>query len=177
MAAFFLSSLMLVASSCPQNSRVTEFTWFGPAQSQLQILGFFLIITCGVIYELLPRVMGFGLPLAKWARMQQRLFIAGVILWVGSLAVGGLWQGMKLQNASLPFADSTGVALIFLRIGTTGLLLLLAGSLIFAANIFVMTFDWKMALLKTMVSAVKAPLESVSSSGSTRRGEGGEVNS
>ena len=51
---------MLIASACPQYSRVLEFTWFGPAQMQLQILGFFAMILFGAIYEILPRVMGCG---------------------------------------------------------------------------------------------------------------------
>ena len=171
-AAFILSGLMLIASACPQISRVTEFTWFGPAQVQLQILGFFAIVMCGAIYELLPRVMGFALPFPKFVRLQHWLFMLGVILWAGSLAVGGVEQGMKLGNPQIAFADSTGVALIFLRAGTTGLLLILLGSLLFAANIFAMTFKWKMALLKTVIAFIKSPLKIASASGSLRRDQG-----
>jgi cytochrome c oxidase cbb3-type subunit 1 len=158
-AAFVLSALMLIAEACPQISRVTDFTWFSPAQVQLQILGFFTIVMCGAIYELLPRVMGFGLPFPKFVRLQHWLFMLGVVLWAGSLAVGGVEQGMKLQNANTAFADSTTAALMFLRVGTTGLLLILLGSLLFAANIFVMTFKWKFALLKTVVAFIKSPLK------------------
>jgi hypothetical protein len=53
----------------------------------------------------------------------------------------------------------TRATLPFLRVSTTGQLLLLLGSLMFAANIFVMTFKWKLALLKTAFAAVIAPLE------------------
>ena len=158
-AAFILSTLMLIASACPQISRVTEFTWFGPAQTQLQILGFFAIVMCGAIYELLPRVMGFGLPFPKFVRAQHWLFMLGVLLWAGSLAVGGVEQGMKLANPQTPFADSTNAALMFLRVGTTGLLFILLGSLLFAVNIFAMTFKWKLALLKTVIAYIKSPLE------------------
>jgi cytochrome c oxidase cbb3-type subunit 1 len=168
-AAFILSGLMLIAEACPQISRVTEFTWFGPAQVQLQILGFFTIVMCGAIYELLPRVMGFGLPFPKFVRFQHWLFMLGIVLWAGSLAVGGVEQGMKLNNPQIAFADSTNVALIFLRAGTTGLLFLLLGSLLFAANIFAMTLKWKLALLKSLLAAVKAPLTIPSASASLRR--------
>jgi hypothetical protein len=48
-----------------------------------------------------------------------------------------------------------------LRFSTLGLLFLLLGSLLFAANIFVMTFKWKMTLLKLVIRTVKAPLETV----------------
>jgi len=159
-AAFVLSGLMLIAEACPQINRVTEFTWFGTAQVQLQMLGFFTIVMCGAIYELLPRVMGFELPFPKFVRLQHWLFMLGVVLWAGSLAVGGVEQGMKLcdPSPSVVFADSTNVALIFLRVGTTGLLLILLGSLLFAANIFAMTFKWKLALLKTVIAFIKSPL-------------------
>ena len=158
-AAFVLSGLMLIASACPQISRVTEFTWFGPAQVQWQILGFFAIVMCGAIYELLPRVMGFALPFPKFVRIQHWLFMIGILLWAGSLAVGGVEQGMKLANPQTQFADSTNVALMFLRAGTTGLLFILLGSLLFAANIFAMTLKWKLALLKTVIAYIKSPLE------------------
>jgi cytochrome c oxidase cbb3-type subunit 1 len=171
-AAFILSGLMLIASACPQISRVTEFTWFGPAQVQWQILGFFAIVICGAIYDLLPRVMGFGLPFPKFVRLQHWLFMVGIILWAGSMAVGGVEQGMKLANLQTPFADSTAVALFFLRAGTMGLLFILFGSLLFAANIFAMTFKWKMALLKTVIAYIKSPLEPASD-----RAEVGEVKS
>jgi cytochrome c oxidase cbb3-type subunit 1 len=130
---------------------VTEFTWFGPAQTQLQILGFFAVVMCGAIYELLPRVMGFELPFPKLVRVQHWLFMLGVALLVVPLAVGGVEQGLGNYSpeASLPF----------LRISTLGLLLLLLGSLQFAANIFAMTLKWKLALLKSAIAAVKAPLE------------------
>ena len=171
-AAFVLSGLMLIAEACPQISRVTEFTWFGPAQVQLQMLGFFTIVMCGAIYELLPRVMGFELPFPKFVRLQHWLFMLGIVLWAGSLAAGGVEQGMKLQNADTAFADSTTAALMFLRVGTTGLLLILLGSLLFAVNILVMTFKWKMALLKSAVAAIKAPLPAESASAPLRRDPG-----
>jgi hypothetical protein len=47
----------------------------------------------------------------------------------------------------------------FLRVSTTGLFFLLLGSLLFAANIFVMTFKWKLALIKSVIAYIKSPLE------------------
>jgi cytochrome c oxidase cbb3-type subunit 1 len=151
--AFLLSSLMLISSGCPHFSKIVEFTWFGAAQTQLQILGFFTIVICGAIYELLPRVMAFELPFPKFVRWQHWCFMLGIILLVASLAVGGIEQGLKNYSfeSGLPF----------LRVSTTGLLFLLLGSLLFAANIFAITLKWKLALLKSVIAAVKAPLEAV----------------
>jgi len=82
-----------------------------------------------------------------------------VALTVLLLAAGGVEQGWKLRNAATPFADSVAAALPFLRAETVGLLLVLIGALLFAANIFAMTLRWKLALLKSALAAVKTPLQ------------------
>jgi cytochrome c oxidase cbb3-type subunit 1 len=150
---------MLVASECPQFSRVVEFTWFGPAQEQLQIIGFFAIVICGAVYELLPRVMGFELPFPKFVRAQHWCFMLGIILVAVPMAIGGIEQGLKMGNAGTAFLDVMQATLPFLRASTLGLLLLLLGSLLFAANIFVMTFKWNLAVTKTVIAYIKSPLE------------------
>jgi cytochrome c oxidase cbb3-type subunit 1 len=158
-AAFILSGLMLIALSCPHFSRIVGFTWFGPAQIQLQILGFFTVMMYGAIYYLLPGVMESPLPFPGFVRVQHWLFMLGITLWVGALAVGGLEQGMKLGDPAVSFADSTQVALMALRVGTTGLALLLLGALLFSANIFAMTLKWMLGLGKSGLALVQAPLE------------------
>jgi cytochrome c oxidase cbb3-type subunit 1 len=154
--AFLLSALMMISLGCPHFSKIVEFTWFGAAQIQLQIFGFFAIVICGAIYELLPGVMNFELPFPKFVRLQHWLFMLGVAILVLSLAIGGIEQGLKNFDFQ--------TVLPFLRVSTLGLLFLLLGSLLFAANIFAMTFKWKCALLKSCIAAIKAPLETTSAS-------------
>jgi cytochrome c oxidase cbb3-type subunit 1 len=157
--AFILSSLMIIASELPRFSSIIEFTWHATAQTDFQILGFFTIVICGAIYHLLPRIMNFELPFPKFVRAQHWLFMLGVALLVLPLAVGGILQGIKLANPNFPFADSTNATLIFLRVSTLGWLFLLLGSLLLVANILVMTFKWKLGLLKTGINALTAPLK------------------
>jgi cbb3-type cytochrome oxidase subunit 1 len=123
------------------------------------LLGFFVIVMLGGFYELMPRVMNFELPFPKFVRIQHWFFIGGIVLLVGSLAVAGVVQGFKLADPKIPFADVSGATLTAFRFGTAGQLLLLLGSLLFAANIFAMTAKWKFGLLKTGWKAVNAPLE------------------
>ncbi len=149
--AFLLSILLLIPLGCPHMSRITQFTWFAQAEVQWQIFGFFAIVVLGGFYELIPRVMGFALPFPKFVRLQHWLFMAGALLLLVSMAVGGIEQGLHDY--------SFAAALPALRFSTLGLLFLLLGSLLFAANIFVMTFKWKLALLKLVIGTVKAPLE------------------
>jgi len=158
MLGFVLSSLMYFAEICPRHSLVAEFTWFAPAQVQLQLLGFFAMIVFGAIYELLPRVMNAPLPFPKFAKAHFFLSLLGVVLFVIPLAMAGVEQGIKLANPSIPLADVNTATLLFLRVSTTGQLFLLLGALLFAVNIFVMTIQWKIALLKTALAAITAPL-------------------
>lgn len=156
---FLLSALMYLALGCPHFGGVAGMTWYAPAQTMLEIFGFLAIAVCGAAYESLPGVMGFELPFPKFVRWQHWFFMGGTALLVVPLAIGGWQQGLKLQNPAIPLAEITQGTLPFLRVSTTGLFLLLLGSLLFAANIFVMTLKWKLALIKCVLTAVNSPLE------------------
>ncbi|HTR41318.1 MAG TPA: cbb3-type cytochrome c oxidase subunit I [Pseudomonadales bacterium] len=158
-AAFILSTFMLLVTGCSHFGRVVGLTWFMQAQVYLQIFGFFAIVICGAIYELLAGVMDFELPFPKFVRIQHWAFMIGVLILVALLAIGGIQQGLKMQDSTVPFMNIIQDSLMYLRFSTLGWFSLLVGSLMLAANIFVMTIRWKMALVKTGIAAVKAPLE------------------
>jgi cytochrome c oxidase cbb3-type subunit 1 len=165
-ASFVLSSLMFIATACPRISRVTEFTWFGPAQTQLQLYGFFAMMMFGAIYHLLPRAVGFDWPFPKFNRLQFWLSMSGVLLFIVPLAIGGVVQGMKLNNPSIAFLDAIQATLFFFRFSTVGLLFILLGNSLFALNIFAMTFVWEKSLVKKAYAIVTAPLETKVETGS-----------
>jgi cytochrome c oxidase cbb3-type subunit 1 len=178
--SFVLSSLMLIAAACPRISRVTEFTWFGPAQTQLQLYGFFAMTMFGAIYYLLPRVVGFEWPFPKLARVHFWISSLGVALLVLPLAIGGMEQGLKLNNPNIGFMEAMKATLPFLRVSTTGLMLLMFGNLLFALNLFGLAFVWEKALVKKIFGAVTAPLENEGEAGSASallRHDQGEVRS
>ena len=96
--------------------RLTQFTWFGTAQTQLQLYGFFAITMFGAIYHILPRAVGIEFAFPKLIRVQHWLAMLGIVILVASLAVGGVEQGMKLNDPAVAFADSTKAMLMFLRV-------------------------------------------------------------
>ena len=155
---FFVSSLLYLLNYCPSVGPVIQFTWYGFGQTQLQLLGFFAMMVFGGVYESLPSVMGRPLPFPGLVRAHFYLNVIGVLLFTVPLLIGGVEQGLRLLDASAPFADSTQIALKFLRVSTLGQLAILAGALAFALNLFVMTIQWKISLVKSLLSAVKAPL-------------------
>ncbi|MDR3458820.1 MAG: cbb3-type cytochrome c oxidase subunit I [Verrucomicrobiae bacterium] len=149
---FLISALMLVVQACPKHGSVLEFTWFGQAQVQLQILGFVGLILCGAIHDILPQIMSTELPFKKFVQVQFWLSFAGLALYIIPLAVAGVMQGNAVYDPA--------AAKVPLMICTSGLMLLLAGAVLLLVNILVMTFKWKIALAKSAYAAVTAPLES-----------------
>jgi cytochrome c oxidase cbb3-type subunit I len=161
MDCFCLAGLMLMAMACPKISPVTQFTWFGPAETQLRLYGFFAMTMFGAVYYLLPRAVEIEFPFPKLVRAHFWLSLLGVALLVVPLAIGGVVQGLKLQNPNTAFSDTTQAMLPFLRASTFGLLLMLLGNLLFFANVMGLTLRWKLALLKKFVAFVKSPLTEV----------------
>jgi cytochrome c oxidase cbb3-type subunit 1 len=149
--AFVISGVLTVATACPHFSRLTEFTWFDFGRVQLQLLGFFAMVIFGAIYELLPKIMGTALPFPKFVRGHIWLCWIGLVLFIVPL----LWAGVSQSKAEF---DPTA-PLMMLRISSTGLAVLLLGSLLFLANILILALQWHIALIKTVFAAVTAPLE------------------
>jgi len=156
--SFILSTLCYLSQFCPCYSQVLEHTWFGVGVTQWQLLGFASMILLGSIYYILPRIMDKELPFAGLARLNFFAFALGVLILVIPLLIGGVEQGLKLHAANATFTDSTNAALMFLRVSTLGQALLLLGALCLLLNIFKMTIQWKLGLLKCAIAAVKAPL-------------------
>jgi len=167
--SFLLSGLMLMAMACPRISPLIQFTWFGPAETQLRLYGFFAMTMFAAVYYLLPRAVGIEFPFPKLARVHYWLSLLGIGLLVVPLAVGGVLQGSGLQNPNVAFADTTKAMLPFLRVSTTGLLLMLLGNLLFFVNVMGLTLRWKLALLKKFIAFVKSPPEPESAYASLRR--------
>jgi cytochrome c oxidase cbb3-type subunit 1 len=157
--SFVVSGVLYISGFCPRYTGVLEFTWFNVGVTQWQLLGFAGMILTGAIYEILPRVMGRGVPFPKLAKLNFFLFLGGVLLFVVPLLIGGYLQGVKLNDPAVPFAESSAVALKFIRVSTTGQLFLLAGAACLLLNIFVMTIQWKLGLVKTAVGVVKDSLK------------------
>ena len=158
LVSFVLGSLLYLGNGCPQIGHLVQFTWYGVGQTQLTLLGFFVMVVLGGVYEILTSTSGLELPFPKLAKVHYYLAMLGVLLYAVPLVIGGVEQGLRFQNGAVPFADANAVALHFLRISSTGQILLILGSLLFALNIFVMTIKWKIALVKSVWAAVNAPL-------------------
>ncbi len=133
--SFVVAGLMRIFVVFIDFSQQLQFTWFEPAQSFLNVYGFFVMVILGAVYYILPQLSGFEFPFPKLVRAHFWLAAAGVALFVLPLAVGGLFQASLLRNPSVPFLDISRSTLMFLRLSTLGEVLLLTGHLVFLGNL------------------------------------------
>jgi cytochrome c oxidase cbb3-type subunit 1 len=133
--AFIIASLMNAVSSFVQVSRIADLTWFTPARAQLNAYGFFAMVMFAAAYYIVPQLIGMEFPYPKLINAHFWLATAGILLIVVPLAIGGIVQGVMLQNPSNAFLSVTKASLMFLRLSTVGDLLILVGHVAFISNV------------------------------------------
>jgi cytochrome c oxidase cbb3-type subunit 1 len=133
--AFVIASLMNAVSSLIQVSQVTDLTWFTPARTQLYTYGFFAMVMFAAAYFIVPQLIGMEFPSPKLINAHFWLATIGILLIVLPLAIGGIVQGLMLQNPRNPFLNVTKMSLMFPRLSMVGDLLLLTAHLVFIFNV------------------------------------------
>ncbi len=136
---FQLAGLMRIVLSLPVLGHITSFTWFAAAQIQLQSFGFFSMVMLGAVYFIFPRLMGTGLSCTKAPLRHFWLAAVGCLLVALPWALGGVAQGLKLADASIPFMVISHSTLSFLRVSSLGEVLILVCNLMFAMNLLMTT--------------------------------------
>jgi len=139
-AAFIVSRLTAALTSLESVNVVTNFTWVAPAQTQLELYGFFAMTMFGVIYYVVPRLVGVALS-PKLAGLQLWLAVLGVLLTVVPLALGGLTQGAAMNLHNTVFFEVMKGTLTFLRISTAGDLLLAVGHAVLCLNLLLALYQ------------------------------------
>ncbi len=133
-ASLVLATFVAAIAACPAVARVTDFTWFTHGHTTLRLYGFFAMTMFAAIYYILPKVSGVTIcP----RRIKGHFWVAmpGALLLAVPMIIGGIKQGLKLADASVPFLDSTKAAIMGFRIGTLGEVLIAIGALVFLANV------------------------------------------
>ena len=133
--AYVLAAVLGILDSLPQPGRITHFTLFAPGRTQLFLYGFFGMTMFGAIYHIMPLLMPEGWPSAKLPKRHLTLATLGIILEVVPLVLGGILQGLYLNDPNKPFMEALRSSLMFFRISTLGDLLIAAGNVLLALNV------------------------------------------
>jgi cytochrome c oxidase cbb3-type subunit 1 len=126
----------VVSQACAAN--VVNFTWFMPALNYLLLQGFVAMLAVGSIYYIAPELTKTEFP-AGLVKLHFFIAAGGIVLFVLSLAAGGIIQGRNL-NGAMAFGDVTKATLPFLRASSTGDLLTLLGSLCLLGNLLLLFY-------------------------------------
>jgi cytochrome c oxidase cbb3-type subunit 1 len=124
---------------------VTHFTHFTVAHAHLGMYGFVSMVIFGGIYFALPRILNTSWPRPALIGAHFWLVAAGFTVYMVTLSIGGVLQGLAHLDAAAPFMDSVAVTIPWLQGRSLGGALMTAGHLIFAYHVGLIT--WRSGVL------------------------------
>lgn len=131
---FLITGLMTAVGSHGSVNALLHFTLFDTARTQALLYSFVATAVFGSIYHILPRLLAAEPPSPRLVKVHVQGVTWGIMISVSALAVGGVYQGLKLNDASVAFGEVTQTMLVFYRLSTLGDTLLLVGNVALAAN-------------------------------------------
>lgn len=129
------TSLQGVANSLRSYSEVVHFTHHTVAHAHLGMYGFFTMVMFGSLYYILPRITQREWPSLGLISIHFWACLLGLGLYVVPLSVGGILQGLAMNDASIPFLKTVEGTLPYLKLRTFAGLLLLLGHVAFVGNL------------------------------------------
>lgn len=133
--AYIAASLLDIGSSFRAVGEVTDLTVFSMGVNSLYLYGFFGMTISGAVYYLVPKITNTDWPSAKLVRFHYLGSIVGILLLVIALLAGGIVQGVRINNPSVPFVNAILSTVPFLGLSTLGGLLVLAANAAFFLNL------------------------------------------
>lgn len=124
-------SLQGILQALVEVNRVTHFTHWTIGHAHLGVYAFVTLVLFGAIYYIAPRLVQNEWPSAHLIRWHFWLSVSGIALYVTSLSIAGVSQGLLLNTSSVPFRDSVLVTLPWLRWRSVAGLLLSSSHIIF----------------------------------------------
>ena len=129
------TSLQGVANSFRGISEVIHFTHHTIAHAHLGLYGFFTMVMFGSLYYIIPRITQREWPSLGLISIHFWGCFLGLVLYVAPLSLGGILQGLAMNDASIPFLKVVEGTLPFLQIRTVAGLFLALGHVAFVVNL------------------------------------------
>lgn len=111
---------------------VTHFTHATVGHAHLGTYAFHAMTMCGVIYYAMPRLLGREWSSPGLIKLHFWTATAGVALYWLGLTIGGIHQGLRLNDPAVPFQDVVATTLPYLGLRSAAGYLLLIAHLAFA---------------------------------------------
>jgi len=118
---------------------ITHFTHFTVGHAHIGLYGFVSMVIFGGIYFAMPRVLNIPWPKHALIAWHFWLVVAGFAVYAISLSIGGVLQGLALQDPNTPFMTSVAITQPWLIGRSIGGALMTLGHLVFVYHIAWMT--------------------------------------
>ena len=136
---YTLASLQGSLEALRSVNAVTHFTHFTVAHAHLGMYGFVSMVIFGGVYFAMPRILDTRWPRPALISLHFWLVVAGFAIYLITLSVGGILQGLILLDPARPFMDSVAVTLPWLQGRSMGGALMTLGHLVFAWHFVLIT--------------------------------------
>lgn len=133
--SFVLAQSMNVLSAIRPVNKFLAFTYFNTAQTHWMLVGFFASVIFGAVYYIVPLLLDAEPFAALKVRFNALVLFTGVIFYGAALAIGGVAQGLNLNNPEVAFPDVVKGTMPFLYTSTLGSLLLVVAGFLFFFNL------------------------------------------
>lgn len=121
-------------------NEITHFTHATIAHAHLGVYGFASFIMFGSVYFILPRVMRWEWHSPRLIRLHFWLAFSGIMTYFVFLTIGGVLQGLALQNPEVGFSEIVVLTKPYLVARTIGGTLMTLSHFVFAFNMYKICF-------------------------------------
>lgn len=136
---YTLASLQGSLEALRSVNAVTHFTHFTVAHAHLGMYGFVSMVIFGGVYFAMPRILDTRWPQPTLISLHFWLVVAGFAIYLITLSIGGILQGLILLDPARPFMDSVAVTMPWLQGRSIGGALMTLGHLVFAWHFVLIT--------------------------------------
>jgi cytochrome c oxidase cbb3-type subunit 1 len=123
-------------------NETTHFTHYTIAHAHLGMYAFVTMILFGSLYYIMPRLTGQEWSSARLIKIHFWTTGIGMVIYFVGLTVGGIEQGMMLNDPSVPFLDVVAATLPYLWSRSFAAVLMTTGHVVFAWLVIRMLIDW-----------------------------------
>lgn len=139
---FLIAGTFKIVMAFPAVAAVTNLTLMGPGLKLFYVFGVIGMALLGAIYYILPRVLGADWPNSQLVRGHFLCTIVGVALIYGALALGGILQGIKINNPQIEYGTLARSLVPWIGLSSLGFLWLLVGQILMFVNFVKLLRGW-----------------------------------
>ncbi|MCS7063262.1 MAG: cbb3-type cytochrome c oxidase subunit I [Methylacidiphilales bacterium] len=136
--AYTLVSLQGSSMSIRSLNVITHFTHYTVGHAHLGLYAFYTMIMFGSIYYIVPRLLRWEWPSATLIRIHFWCTAIGISVMFLILSVGGLIQGLALNDPNISFMATVDLTIPFLWIRSLSGIMILIGHIAFAIQFVLM---------------------------------------